>query len=39
MAISGLLITVVGVLGCAVITVALVLAAWAIAQNRRPPST
>jgi hypothetical protein len=38
-ALSSFVVLAFGVVGCAVITVALVLAAWAIAQNRRPPST
>jgi hypothetical protein len=39
MAMSGLLLAIAGVAGCAVMIAALVLAVWAIAQNRRPPST
>jgi hypothetical protein len=39
MAVSGLLITVLGVLGCGLLIVALVAVAWAISSNRRPPST
>jgi hypothetical protein len=38
MAVSGLLVTVAGLVGCAVLAAALVLAVWAISYNRRPPS-
>jgi hypothetical protein len=36
---TSLLAIAVGVGGCGVLIVALVLVAWALAQNRRPPST
>jgi hypothetical protein len=39
MAVSGLLITVVGVLACGLLIVAAIGVAWAISSNRRPPST
>jgi hypothetical protein len=38
-AVTSFVVIAFGIAGCAVITVALVLAVWAIAQNRRPPST
>jgi hypothetical protein len=38
MAVSGLLITVVAVLGCGLMLVAVVAVVWAISSNRRPPS-
>lgn len=39
MAVSGLLITALGLAGCAIAIVVVVLVVWALAQNRRPPST
>jgi hypothetical protein len=35
----GFIVVAAGVAGCGIIAAALVLAAWAIAKNRRPPST
>ena len=39
MAVSTLLIAALGLAGCVIVIVALVLVVWALAQNRRPPST
>jgi len=39
MAVSSLLFIALGLGGCAILAVALVLVAWALAENRRPPST
>ncbi len=36
---TGFLLIALGVVGCMVLIVALILVAWALAQNRRPPST
>jgi len=39
MAATGLLMIALGLGGCAIIAVALVLVVWAVAQDRRGPST
>jgi hypothetical protein len=38
MAMGGLLLTIVGIVGCGILVAAVVAVVWAISHDRRPPS-